>query len=431
MIKTTGSGATDIGRKRHHNEDAFRVNESLGLYLVCDGLGGHAAGEIASETACASVERVLKQNHKTLQQYAEDPSFFNRAKAVAVIEMAIDTASRDVHALATHDPEKQGMATTLVTLVVMGSHAIVAHVGDSRVYLFRKGKTYQLTEDHTMINEQVKEGEITADEAARSRKTGIVTRTVGFFEAATADTLHIELVPGDRFLLCSDGLSDYFAGGEFAGACQSVDEDQVVPSLIQLANDRGGKDNITAVLVSVQGELSPEATEADRKIEVLKRIPIFSHLGYQDLMKILSTSRVRTYEAGRPIIEEGETGDEMYICLTGKVEVTKMGQPLTELGAGSFFGEMALIDQAPRSASVTATEPTRLMVIKRVNFFRLIRGEHELATKLLWAFCQVIGHRLRQTTEDLSVARSEIETGSEPIEDLADLIAREEDPDEA
>ncbi|MDX1682785.1 MAG: cyclic nucleotide-binding domain-containing protein [Phycisphaeraceae bacterium] len=430
MIKATAHGATDVGRKRDHNEDSFSIDEEVGVYIVCDGLGGHAAGEVASEIACSTIQRVLSQNRKVLSSYAEDPTLYNRARATAIIEVAIDTASREVFIAAQEDPTKKGMATTLVMLVVMGANAIAAHVGDSRLYLFRRDKTYQLTEDHTMLNEQVRRGQISQEEAAKTKKTGIVTRTVGYFEAAEADTLHLELMPGDTYLLCSDGMCDYFAGGEFGEACRTAEHHEgSLPWLIQLANERGGKDNITGITVKIEGELAPEATEADRKLDALKKIPVFSNLSYQELMKVLNVARLEAFSAGDQILTEGDDGDTMYVSVTGTFEVTKNGQHVADLPTGSFFGDMALIDKAPRSASIITKENAKLLAIERKSFFHLIKTEHALAAKLLWAFCQIINHRLRETTEELSSARSNLSGESPALQEIRNIFEEEDDPD--
>jgi serine/threonine protein phosphatase PrpC len=403
MIEVHGHGLTDTGRQRKHNEDTYAIDEDLGLYMVCDGLGGHAAGEVASDLCQREVRRVLEENRRVLENYREDDSFFNRAKVSGAVEIAVDAASRAIRQTAEKDPSKQGMCTTVALMLVLGENAIIGHVGDSRLYLVRDGAVYRLTEDHTIVNEQLRRGLITPEEAAQSPKTGMVTRTVGFFDAAQTETLHTELRPGDRFVLCSDGLSDHFEGGELAHFCAAEEAPEKIPEkLATYANDCGGHDNITVVYVAVEGELSPEATDPTRKLEALRQVPMLKHLNYQELMKVLNITELEHYEAGQTILQEGESGDSMFISIEGTVDVTKQGRPLAALPPGSFFGEMALLVRAERSATIRARQAATLMKLERPQFFRLVKAEHELAAKLLWAFAQVLNARLRETTRELS-----------------------------
>jgi len=142
---------TDVGRKRSHNEDAYLVDEALGLYAVADGMGGHAAGEVASTLAVQSLRDALAGEKAVLDAFARTPSIEARESVAQAMERAVQKACADVYALSLGDPNKRGMGTTLVALLACGRSAVIAHVGDSRAYLFRKDRVHQLTEDHTMV----------------------------------------------------------------------------------------------------------------------------------------------------------------------------------------------------------------------------------------------------------------------------------------
>src|SRR5262249_31107643 len=155
--------------------------------------------------------------------------------------------------LASADTSKRGMGTTLVCLALGGSKGIIGHVGDSRVYLVRNGQCHRLTEDHTLVAAQLKAGTITKDQAASSQYRNVITRAVGIQESVQVDTLIVDLLPGDTFLLCSDGLHGYLADEEVVPLVADSAPSELPQRFIDIANERGGKDNITALVVSISG----------------------------------------------------------------------------------------------------------------------------------------------------------------------------------
>lgn len=402
-------GLTDLGRKRQGNEDAFIIDDPHGLYVVCDGMGGHNAGEVASARAIEVVRDFVQERHQVLRQLADAPSAQSALAAQALVEEAVQAACTEIYRMAQADPNKRGMGTTFVGLFIAGDKAIIGHVGDSRIYQLRQGQSHRLTEDHTLIAAQLKAGTITKTEAAKSPYRNVITRAVGIQESVQVDTLLFDLLPGDLYLLCSDGLHGYLSDDEASSLLTSKAWDLLPKKLIDLANSRGGKDNVTAVIVGMGGEPSAEvSSEAAAKMEALKRIPLFQHLTYKEQTAVLAIASTRTYPAGREIVVEGQPGDELFVVVRGRVEVEKGGVEIAELKSGGHFGEMGLIDNAPRSATVRATEPTRLMVVGRAELLHLMRREPVLAVKLLWSLVKVLSDRLRATNAELSEARQEL-----------------------
>jgi serine/threonine protein phosphatase PrpC len=204
-MKHIAFGLSDVGRKRTNNEDRILMDADVGLYVVCDGMGGAASGEVASRLACEAIGAHIKDNAQALQAYAENPTVANRAEALGVCDAAIQRACKEVYELSKKDESKKGMGTTCVLMVVAGGSAITAHVGDSRIYMLRKGKVYLMTQDHCFVTERLRKGLITPEEAAKSQYSNVLTRNLGFQESVQVDMLNFELVPGDRYLLCSDG----------------------------------------------------------------------------------------------------------------------------------------------------------------------------------------------------------------------------------
>lgn len=255
-----GYGYTDVGRKRAVNEDAFAVDDTLGLYVVADGMGGHSAGEVASSQAIETLHNMVMREREVLAELEELPKLIEAPgaspspsairRAQRILESAVQNATYMVFGMAEADPTRKGMGTTLSALFLRGDVALTAQVGDSRVYLIRKGRAQQITEDHTLIAWQLKQGLITAEEAKSSTKKNVITRAVGSREYVQVDTGCVPVEAGDAFLLCSDGVHGYLEAEEIADV-MALGARQAPMRLAELANERGGRDNITSVAVEL------------------------------------------------------------------------------------------------------------------------------------------------------------------------------------
>ncbi len=399
---------TDVGRKRQHNEDALFNDDELGLYIVADGMGGHAAGDVASATAVAVVQRYFGAHPGALQRLAESPTQAAKLAAQKLMEQAVQLASAEIYGAAAADDTKRGMGTTFVGMATAGEHAVLGHVGDSRIYLLRNGQVHRLTEDHTLVNAQIKAGQITKEQALTSQFRNVITRAVGIQESVQVDTLLVDLVPGDLYILCSDGLHGYLSDEEAVDVFSAQPVEELPSKLIDLSNARGGKDNITAVVVSVPAQEGAAASEAHTRFEILGRIPLFKHLSHKEQAAILAIAPTRTYAADTDVMVEGQAGEDLFIVLSGRVVIEKRGVEIAELRSGGHFGEMGLVDNEPRSATVRAREPTRVMVVSRADLMALMKSEPALSVKLLWSFIQELGARLRSADAHLVEAKQEL-----------------------
>jgi serine/threonine protein phosphatase PrpC len=250
-LRRNGVGLTDIGRRRTSNEDAFLLDNEMGLYVVADGMGGHAAGEVASREAVDTVMGMVRRGFSHVDKFCADGASVDNMRAVQrLLESAVQAATYMVFAIAENDPDQKGMGTTVSALLLMDTHAVTAQVGDSRIYLARDGGVYQLTEDHTLVAWQVKQGIISEAEAALSPHKNVITRAVGSRDYVQVDTQCFETGPGDRFLVCSDGLHGYLQDEEI-GPLLGLGPELATARLIDLANARGGRDNITAIVVEL------------------------------------------------------------------------------------------------------------------------------------------------------------------------------------
>jgi serine/threonine protein phosphatase PrpC/CRP-like cAMP-binding protein len=423
---------TDVGRQREHNEDNFLADKKLGLFVVCDGMGGHAAGEVASALAVRTLHEEIKRESDILRDYVAGGTGGARVSkrdVLNVLEFAVNRASNRVHTEAATDTKKRGMGTTLVALLVLGTQAFMIYVGDSRVYLLRDGVLEQLTEDHTVRNELVKKKKMSREQVEKIAQKNAITRAVGVYEHAEPDTLVLDLVAGDRFLLCSDGLCGYFEEDlETLGRLLSnPNADEATKKLIDAANEHGGKDNITAVIVTVGDVTARDSTRAKHlqlKREMLARMPLFRPLNDREILRVLQVTDVATFKNGERIINEGETGEELYIVLSGQTKVSRGGADLAVFKPGDHFGEMALVRSQPRSATVTSDGESELMLIRRTEFFEILRKEHQLAVKLLWQFLGVLADRLAETSRELGAAKEEL-----AAEDITNEIFEDDEED--
>jgi len=247
-MRITSAGITNVGMKRQNNEDNYLINDEVGVYVCCDGMGGHAGGEYASQIAVTTVEEVLANIR---DEGASEDSAAEDQITQEKIKYAIRLAGKRIYERAQADPEFRGMGTTAVILLFRRGMAYLAHVGDSRGYLLRGGQITQRTEDHSWVNEQIKAGLITAETAKHHRFRNIITRSLGFQEEVEIDTQVLKAEPGDMFLLCSDGLTNLVTEEEIRDMLIAKSFQETLRDLVSLANERGGDDNITAVLARV------------------------------------------------------------------------------------------------------------------------------------------------------------------------------------
>lgn len=237
-MRIRSCGISDVGRKRQKNEDSYLINDSRRLFIVADGMGGHAGGEYASRIAITTIEETFKESSPD-------------ASPEKLLETSIKDAGQKIVAKAEEDRALRGMGTTVIALHLGEKKAVVGHVGDSRAYLFRDGVLEQLTDDHSLVNEQVKSGLITEEEAKTHQFKNIITRSLGVTPEVEVDLVSRKLKAGDAFLLCSDGLSNLVEMSEMEKELRDRETVLAAKAMVDLANKRGGDDNITLVLVEV------------------------------------------------------------------------------------------------------------------------------------------------------------------------------------
>lgn len=243
------AGETNVGMKRTHNEDAFDLIDDERLYLVADGMGGHASGEVASKMAIETLREFFSATSQDPE--ATWPYKMDKARGYEENRLitGIKLANLRIHEAAQREPRLRGMGTTIVAILVIDDGVLIAHVGDSRVYRVRQGKLEQLTDDHSLLNDYIKMKRLTEEEIANFPHKNVIVRALGMKETVKVDTRLDPPQAGDVYILCSDGLCGPVSDAEIAEIAQSSNDLKAIGSkLIERANANGGPDNVTVVL---------------------------------------------------------------------------------------------------------------------------------------------------------------------------------------
>ncbi len=254
-MRTTAEARSDVGRKRKGNEDSLALNREQGLYVVADGMGGHAAGEVASRVAVEAIEEFVAMtggNDEITWPYGLDEAISYDANR---LKTAIRHANRRVIETMRQSSELEGMATTVAAVLVEGDVVNLAHVGDSRIYLWSQSELRQLTVDHSWVNEQIQNGIISPEQARSHPLRNVVTRALGGRAELVVDVQSRRVKPGETLLLCSDGLTAMVSDVDIARILSAADGDLsgAAQGLVDEANQRGGEDNITVLLLRFEG----------------------------------------------------------------------------------------------------------------------------------------------------------------------------------
>ena len=412
---------TDVGRSRKHNEDGWLIDDQLGLYAVADGMGGHAAGEVASAYGLRSVQEQLAKKKALLEDYAAKPSAEKRAKVLREVELAISVASSAIFHMAQRDRKRHGMGTTLSMILIAGNKAFMAHVGDSRIYLARANQIHQLSEDHCTFGSS-SEGAITVDEAKRSPFSNVITRAVGITETVQVDTLVFDVLPGDTYLCCSDGMHGYLEGETELVRLLGATTATRFRNVSSPWRTRGGKDNITCLVLRVPGDANdPTAADVIEKLDILRRIPLFRHLVYKELVKVLNQTQQRSLRR-RSHHRGTERGRGILRHPFGRGRSLEGNRALTVLRPGVHFGKWrsSIARRDPRRC---VRRRTRGSCACRARLSTVSSAPRPCSARSFGAV-QVLSHRLRATNEALSDAARSEGVAAPPFDEL-DAMARE------
>ncbi len=386
-MRAFGHGQTDVGRTRAQNEDAFLVDDALGLYIVCDGMGGHLAGEVASTTTVSVLAEELHLHEDVIAAFKRGDADSNAV--MDLVRDAVDTACLKVFELASENPDQAGMGCTMTLLLLLGDKAVSAHVGDSRLYLWRNGRTSQLTNDHTMANELFLAGLISAAEVPTHPFAHVLTRAVGPQLSVNTDVLFLDVLVGDRFLLCSDGLADHLDGESLLeDVLESERIDCIPDDLVSFANTSGGHDNVTVVVVGVSSDGAPFdiaddlSSEVIGKFDALESSFLFEGLGVGVLSRILQSCELEDYVDGATLIEAGAPCAQLYLLIDGRLAFRTEAET-GELLPGAHGGSTTLLAPRAARATVVAVGVAHVLVLKKDAFWELVKERPLLGIRLL------------------------------------------------
>jgi serine/threonine protein phosphatase PrpC len=383
---------THVGHAMKVNEDAVLELSDFPLFAVADGTGGTYGSTLAMD--------LLRRRRTKLKQLSgsvtsRDQNTESRLSVTAFFDLTFNEASRSIFKSKEAFGSRQ-VATTLVAALVVDRFCYIAHVGNSRAYLYRDHALTCVTIDHTLAMAQRRMGEITEDEYRTSPFRKALTQALGLTPQVDVDVAEVRLRPNDRVLLCTDGLTHLVDESTIADLMALDDAEVAADKLIQRSLDAGGTDNISVSLLHIGGEST--GTHADISTE-LGRIFLFQSLSRPERFFVAPYLAEHTFEAGEPICKEGDIGNAAFMIESGEVQVTRDGTVLTSLGAGANFGELALARKGRRTATVTATKRTHCYILSRDRFRELVHRRPELGIRMLLPLLDALGERL----DDLSV----------------------------
>lgn len=387
------SAVTHVGRVRTQNEDAHFVDADAGLAIVCDGMGGHAAGEVASNLAVQTVRDhwTGPAVERARQLWLRTGTPEARRALIAAVQGGVLAANQAILDTAAQRHDTHGMGTTFTGALFVAGEAVFAHAGDSRAYLVREGIAVRLTEDHTLLA-RLEEAGVDVGRGEPTRWKGVVTNALGIGDPTRVSTFTVPLADGDRFVLCSDGVSEYCAEDEIGKVAVAVASPaRAAQRLVELALERGGHDNATAVVVRVieagATPLSPAARRQDE--QALAACPLLARLTPQRRLRALRIASEHAIHAGEPLPARFLGDRVAWIVLSG--EASRGDRVVAGPGALLYPESLASTDAAtPAGAEWIARGPVRALVLRAGDVGELARDEPDVGERLYAALSDVV-----------------------------------------
>lgn len=407
-----GAAATHVGKVREHNEDAHYFDADDGVFVVCDGMGGHAAGEVASGIAIRTVRErwSSREVHAAIDAWLDQGTPEAKKAMLAAIRDGALAAHTAILAEAAEDEDKSGMGTTLVGALVVGNELVFAHAGDSRAYIVRDNIAMQLTEDHTLLSRLLAAGIDVDVSGEGSRFRSMLTNALGIGQECKVSTFVVPLADGDRFLLCSDGISEYVPEPEVGTVLTtSPSPARAAQKLIDLALERGGGDNATAVVIRVleAGE-TPQPVEHRRKDDAaIQACPLWDKVSPQQRLRALRIALARDVGPNERLPAHTLGERVAWIVIEGTLEHGDQ-----TLGPGALVYAESLVDGTPapdRDALAITRSEVRGLVLRADDFRELCEDDPELAELLHETLGKLVSRRAGQATHSEAEAEADVE----------------------
>ena len=384
MSTVIAAGLSHVGCVRDHNEDSYCVDSEQQVFIVADGMGGHAAGEVASKMAVEGVAAAWTGGtiQEQVEDYAKAGDVVRRKQLLRALRAGVLEANQAIADLSENDEGKKGMGTTLTGFLIAGGEAMFAHAGDSRAYLVRDRIPVLLSEDHTVLSRLRAAGiDRGVDGPEPKRYKGMLTNALGMAETTRVATFVVPLFNGDRLVLSSDGIHDYISEveyGELVGAATTPEE--AAKSLVDLALERGGEDNATVIVVDVQqaGSTEVPAEERSRHKEAIAACPLFKGLSTQQVLRALRITTPRTYAKGSELPRVALEDRVAYIVLEGEMA----GSGIRAKAGDVVLVEALVQETVVSEASISATTDLQVLMIRRNDFSELCDDDPDLGVLL-------------------------------------------------
>ncbi len=416
----------DKGRVRPHNEDIVLVDESLGLSIVADGVGGHRAGDRAARIVADSVYQTLKDQTWAIDALRNEDASVQGEDVAKVIRFALQRANLTIYEEANKIPDYAGMATTCTLALDLGKRALLAHVGDSRGYVIRAGEVVRVTEDHVVATTGLSK----LGPGAKPVKQRVLSRAIGSQPECKIDVMWLDVRPDDVLLLCSDGLSDLLVSDEEIWEVISTFGAEPAPEvLIDLANTRGGRDNISVAVWDVAPGILPDHPSAEKwaeskgELQLLRELGPLAALTYLELEDLRAHARVDMYRRDA-LISPDPNVPSIAIVVKGEAEVLCAGGKRFRVKSGGVIGETALTLGGSWPYQVVAATNLVMVVLPVQALTAFISHRPRASTRLLWSLLGISNERLSQIVggsgvlETLS-SSSSVARRSEPALDSA------------
>lgn len=392
----TDHGAVSLTGRRNNNEDAMLCLPRQGIFAVSDGMGGLDAGEIASQMSIESLREAVPRIEKLRDRLADSGGSEDKIALADLLDALFQDTTAAIHQHGTTHAMRLG--ATLTAGVLTSGSMLITHVGDSRFYIIRDGNATPLTEDHSVAALRLRQGKITHEEYATSPQQNLLYQALGVVHEVDPDFLEVELDDGDILLFCSDGVWGSLSLQQIGNLAQFDDMHKAARYLVDAAYRQGSSDNLTAVVYRYRKPLVARANWE----WLLRGAPLFSHFTHAERLRLAPFLHEVHTPPGSVLCQEGEVGEELFVLLEGEVAITRHDIELVRLHPPQHFGEIALALRCARTATVTATQDCRLLVMHRDQVDDLIRRSPRLGARFTTRLLEHLATRVVDLSERIA-----------------------------
>lgn len=406
MIQPKVSGVSVMGARHQTNDDFFFMNPEQGVFVICDGVSEGGQGKYASETAAKSIQEKLIQGNAYLKKNGAQLLGPKRLQAMQDILLKTFTETQEnLQKLSETNVNYKFAATTCIAVWLDGRFAILAHIGDSRAYLCRAGKVYQLTKDHSGLDELMKMG-LSYEAAMKNPMAHSLTRAFGQARFTQPDLLKIEFQPNDVLFLCTDGVYNALQGPSQQQFFQGIAQGKDLKPLADKCAQASGDDS-TMLQISFPNEIYHESLiQASDRIKLIQQTPLSKYFDYIQKSHIAAICEIEEYKKGSIVVQEDTEGDSMYIVARGTLEILLKGSHLTYKQPGEFIGEVGLVQQhSKRTATVVAKEDTVLLSLRKGDLFQAFQKDPEMEKHFYRAMLEMIMERMLEQGQQIAQLR--------------------------